>query len=54
MLQDSEYKGQNSTYVGNSIAYVPDFQLYTSLGMVTNNWDIYLGAKYHDDTLPMI
>ena len=50
MLQDSEYKGQNSSYVGNSIAYVPDFQLYTSLGMVTNNWDIYLGAKYHDDT----
>ena len=50
MLQDSEYKGQNSTYVGNSIAYVPDFQLYTSLGMVTSGWDVHLGAKYHDDT----
>jgi Fe(3+) dicitrate transport protein len=37
MLQDSEYKGQNTSYVGNSIAYVPDFQLYTSLGMETND-----------------
>ena len=50
MFQESEYKGQNSTYVGNSIAYVPDFQLYTSLGMETNNWSVALGAKYLDDT----
>ena len=50
MIQDSEYKGQNTTYQGNSIAYVPDFQLYTSLGMETNNWSVNLGAKYHDDT----
>ena len=50
MVQDSEYKGQNSSYVGNSIAYVPDFQMYTSLGMETNDWSVALGAKYHDDT----
>jgi Fe(3+) dicitrate transport protein len=50
MLQDSEYKGQNSNLVGNTIAYVPDFQLYTSLGMETTNWSVGLGAKYHDDT----
>jgi len=50
MLQESEYKGQNQSYVGNSIAYVPDFQLYTSLGMETNNWSVALGAKYLDDT----
>ena len=50
MIQDSEYKGQNTAYVGNSIAYVPDFQLYTSLGMETNAWSVALGAKYHDDT----
>ena len=50
MLQDSEYTGQNVSYRGNSVAYVPDFQLYTSVGAETNNWDISLGAKYLDDT----
>ncbi len=50
MIQESEYKGQNTTYVGNTIPYVPDFQFYTSLGMETNNWSVALGAKYLDDT----
>jgi len=50
MLQSSEYTGQNLTINGKSIAYVPDFQLYTSMGMETNDWSIALGAKYHDDT----
>jgi len=36
--------------MGKSIAYVPDFQFYTSLGVETNAWDVALGAKYHDDT----
>jgi Fe(3+) dicitrate transport protein len=50
MLQSSEYTGGQTNYRGNSIAYVPDFQLYTSIGMETNNWSIALGAKYQDDT----
>ena len=50
MLQSSEYTGQNLTINGKSIAYVPDFQLYTSMGMETNDWSIALGAKYQDDT----
>ena len=50
MLQSSEYTGQNLAINGKSIAYVPDFQLYTSIGMETNDWSIALGAKYHDDT----
>jgi Fe(3+) dicitrate transport protein len=50
MLQDSEYTGGQTSYNGNSIAYVPDFQLYTSIGMETNNWSIALGAKYQDNT----
>ena len=50
MLQSSEYTGGETSFSGNSIAYVPDFQLYTSVGMETNNWSIALGAKYQDDT----
>ena len=50
MLQSSEYTGGETSFSGNSIAYVPDFQLYTSVGMETNDWSIALGAKYHDDT----
>ena len=50
MLQSSEYTGGETSFSGNSIAYVPDFQLYTSIGMETNNWSIALGAKYQDDT----
>ena len=50
MLQSSEYTGGETSYSGNSIAYVPDFQLYTSIGMETNDWSIALGAKYQDDT----
>ena len=50
MLQNSEYTGQNLSINGKSIAYVPNFQLYTSMGMETNDWSINLGAKYHDDT----
>ena len=50
MLQSSEYTGGETVYQGNSIAYVPDFQLYTSVGMETNNWSVALGAKYLDDT----
>ncbi len=50
MLQSSEYTGGETNFSGNSIAYVPDFQLYTSIGMETNDWSIALGAKYHDDT----
>ena len=50
MLQSSEYTGGETSFSGNSIAYVPDFQLYTSMGMETNDWSIALGAKYHDDT----
>ena len=50
MLQSSEYTGQNTGITGKSIAYVPDFQLYTSMGMETNDWSIALGAKYQDDT----
>ena len=50
MLQSSEYTGGETNYSGNSIAYVPDFQLYTSVGMETNDWSIALGAKYLDDT----
>ena len=50
MLQSSEYTGGETNYQGNSIAYVPDFQLYTSVGMETNNWSVALGAKYLDDT----
>ena len=49
MIQDSEYKGQNLNYTGKTIAYVPDFQLYTSLGMETTNYSVGLGAKYYDD-----
>ena len=49
MIQDSEYKGQNLNYSGKTIAYVPDFQLYTSLGMETTNWSVGLGAKYYDN-----
>ena len=30
MLQSSEYTGGETSFNGNSIAYVPDFQLYTS------------------------
>ena len=50
MLQSSEYTGGETSFSGNSIAYVPDFQLYTSIGMETNDWSIALGAKYQDDT----
>ncbi|MDB4089964.1 TonB-dependent receptor [Gammaproteobacteria bacterium] len=50
MLQSSEYTGGETYHSGKSIAYVPDFQLYTSVGMETNDWSINLGAKYHDDT----
>jgi outer membrane receptor for ferric coprogen and ferric-rhodotorulic acid len=50
MLQSSEYTGGETNYQGNDIAYVPDFQMYTSIGMETNDWSIALGAKYHDDT----
>jgi Fe(3+) dicitrate transport protein len=50
MLQSSEYTGGETTFSGKSIAYVPDFQMYTSIGMETNNWSIALGAKYLDDT----
>jgi Fe(3+) dicitrate transport protein len=50
MLQSSEYTGGETSFSGNSIAYVPDFQLYTSVGMETNDWSIALGAKYQDDT----
>ena len=50
MLQSSEYTGGETSFSGNSIAYVPNFQLYTSVGMETNDWSINLGAKYHDDT----
>ena len=50
MLQSSEYKGDEADNVGNSVQYVPDFQMYTSLGMETNNWSVALGGKYHDDT----
>jgi len=53
LLQDSEYKtntDSENNQMGNSIAYVPDFQFYTSLGVETNAWDVALGAKYHDDT----
>jgi Fe(3+) dicitrate transport protein len=50
MLQSSEYTGQNLSINGKSIAYVPDFQMYTSIGMETNDWSVALGAKYLDDT----
>ena len=50
MLQSSEYTGGETVYQGKSIAYVPDFQLYTSVGMETNAWNVALGAKYLDDT----
>ena len=50
MLQSSEYTGQNLAINGKSIAYVPDFQMYTSIGMETNDWSLALGAKYIDDT----
>ena len=50
MLQSSEYTGQNLSINGKSIAYVPDFQMYTSIGMETNDWSLALGAKYIDDT----
>ena len=50
MLQSSEYKGDEADNVGNSVQYVPDFQMYTSLGMETNNWSVALGGKYLDDT----
>jgi outer membrane receptor protein involved in Fe transport len=50
LLQSSEYTGGETAFQGNSIAYVPDFQLYTSVGMETNAWNVALGAKYLDDT----
>ena len=53
LLQDSEYKtntDNENNQMGKSISYVPDFQLYTSVGVETNTWDISLGAKYQDDT----
>ena len=53
LLQESEY-GNNTddepAQKGKTIKYVPDFQMYASLGMETPNWDITLGGKYYDDT----
>jgi len=53
LLQDTEYKTNTDTelnQMGNSIKYIPDFQMYASIGMETSSWDITLGAKYLDDT----
>ncbi len=53
ILQDSEYLTNTDdelNQLGKSIAYVPDFQMYVSLGAETPNWAVTLGAKYHDDT----
>ena len=53
MIQESEYKtntDDETSQKGKSIKYLPDMQLYVSMGMETPMWDISLGAKYHDNT----
>ncbi|MEC7832873.1 MAG: TonB-dependent receptor [Pseudomonadota bacterium] len=53
LVQNSEYKTNTDDEVnqmGKSIKYIPDFQMYVSMGMATPTWDISIGAKYLDDT----
>ena len=53
LIQNSEYKSNTDDEInqmGKSIKYIPDFQMYVSIGMETSGWDITLGAKYLDDT----
>ena len=50
-LQEAEHDNTTSSSVadGARIAYTPEEIYYVSLGMETNDWNMSIGGKYHDD-----